>query len=91
MAKKVERDKQETLPGVVPKPTKALLSKVEDLEAVRYKRMALQEEEAGLEKIVLELMHKQGVETLGLSSGRKATLATTPEKEKVKFSTPKEP
>gem|GEM_PF-6614220 len=92
MAKKkaVDRDQQETLPGVVPTPSKALLKKVEDLEATRYRRMELQEQEKGLETAVVEMMEKQGVEAMSLSSGRKAQRKVTPEKTKVTFVTPKD-
>jgi len=85
----VERDNQETLPGVLPKPSKALLAKVEDLEATRYRRMELQDEEKQLEEAVVTMMEKQGVQMLSLSSGRNAKLTRIEAKEKVKFITPK--
>ncbi len=89
MTKAVERDQQETLPGVVPKPSKALLNKVEELEAVRYRRAELKEEEGSLEKAVVVMMEKQGVERLALSSGRRADRKVTPESVKVAFTTPR--
>jgi dihydroneopterin aldolase len=43
MAKKAARDKQQGLPGIVNKPTKAIEKKAQEYADALYERMTLQE------------------------------------------------
>jgi hypothetical protein len=82
MAKKA-RDKQQGLPGIVNKPTKAIEKKAQEYADALYERMTLQEQENVLRDELAEMMGAREVDLVELD-GYEVKLAVVPESRRIK-------